>query len=98
LGHSADWFLFGKEMQDLKSLNGLEAQLVFLYRGLDEKAKDELLQRANEWHTLANPGRSSSNPFPSIEPPSKQDRPLQTPSDYEKRNKRTPPGQKRGAK
>lgn len=48
LGHSADWFLFGKEMQDLKSLNGLEAQLVFLYRGLSEKVRDQLVQHADK--------------------------------------------------
>jgi transcriptional regulator with XRE-family HTH domain len=48
LGCGADWLLFGRQAQDLKSLNGLEAQLVFMYRLVGEQAKDQLLNLASK--------------------------------------------------
>lgn len=45
-------------------LNGLEGQLVTLYRKLDESGKEDLLSRANELFSERNPQPSAANPYP----------------------------------
>jgi hypothetical protein len=47
----------------LSELNGLEGQLVTLYRQLDDEGKEELLGYANRLLTEHNPEPSPANPF-----------------------------------
>lgn len=45
-------------------LNGLEGQLVTLYRNLDDEGRDELLTLANNLFSARNTERSRANPYP----------------------------------
>lgn len=45
-------------------LDGLEGQLVMLFRGLDEDGKNTILQQANKLHSVLHPKPSATNPFP----------------------------------
>lgn len=65
LGVSADLLLFGKSAgEDMKSLNGLEAQLVMMFRGLGEFEQDEILQLANMRLNESSVAPTPGNPFP----------------------------------
>lgn len=47
-------------------LDGLEGQLVTLYRKLDEEGRNALLAHANDLFSKANPEPSHANPYPKV--------------------------------
>lgn len=81
LNQSADWLLFGRTPgEDMKSLNGLEAQLVLMYRGAPETAQDDILQYVNRKFSESTPLRIA-NPYPKAPKTTAPTRPVGTQGD-----------------
>ncbi len=68
-GFEALWLMKGKGAKKRTiALNGLEEQLIQMYRGLPEDFQAALLQDANKYLGLANPAPSAANPFNGVRP------------------------------
>lgn len=67
LNVSQSWLLTGEE--EPGELDPHERQLIKLFRDMEPRWKDALLQQANALHNLAKPEKSRANPYSGVRPP-----------------------------